>query len=214
MNVCDVCLMTFTDVRTLNKHTDIHTGIKRFSCDICNRAFALSNDMSRHKSLMLAGLAAKCVYRHLQMSAHLTHTNPLISASCLSCNVCNVAFSCGDNLIWRMLIHSEFTEQYVVRANTMQSTCDNCNTELSHLTGHKCIHSGQKSYMCDVCLLTFTSSLSVYSVGAYSHIYDVSFLCTDYTRVTITVTLALLHVVACVPFSTLCIRFIAYPHKV
>ena len=47
---CDFCPKTFTSIVDRERHSSIHTGIYKFSCEICGKGFNRSDKLNNHLS--------------------------------------------------------------------------------------------------------------------------------------------------------------------
>ena len=47
---CNFCPKTFTSIRDRDRHGSIHTGIYKFSCEICGKGFNRNDQFNKHLS--------------------------------------------------------------------------------------------------------------------------------------------------------------------
>lgn len=45
------CFRGFTEQWALKKHERLHTGVKPYACDICNKTFADTSNLNKHKKV-------------------------------------------------------------------------------------------------------------------------------------------------------------------
>ncbi|XP_053387483.1 zinc finger protein 271-like isoform X2 [Mercenaria mercenaria] len=151
---CDICDKAFTNSQNLTTHQIIHSGERPYKCDICDKAFTESCNLTRHLRIHSGERPYKC-------------------------DICDKAFTNSQNLTTHQIIHSgerpykcdicdkaftqngALTKHQRIHSGERPYKCDICDkafTESGDLTKHQRIHSGERPYKCDICDKAFTES--------------------------------------------------------
>jgi len=145
MNECDVCHKIFRHFSRLRRHKDaVHNIIKRFICDICNKAFSRRDNLSAPKLVH----SDKAFVRNGDLTKHkCIHSGEKWYA----CDVSFMVFTRSSTLTNHKRVHN----------GIKLFTCDICNKSFSrknHLVRHKRIHCNERPYTCDICNKAFVSN--------------------------------------------------------
>ncbi|XP_055627068.1 zinc finger and SCAN domain-containing protein 31-like [Toxorhynchites rutilus septentrionalis] len=131
-HLCEICLKTFTQPQTLNRHKKIHTKDSQpgKSCNYCDRVFLRSDDLRRHIR---------------------THTNerPYV------CDQCPRAYKQSAEL----KEHKESVHPITGIRKMLECTiCDKKLTTRNGLYVHMKAHRGEKNHSCSYCSKRFVTS--------------------------------------------------------
>lgn len=144
--ICWYCDMTFPDLPEFKQHSESHTAVRVFTCELCQKknhtivrmVGHLKGHLNpRHKCEICANCFSKpeLLEAHLQVhAAHPVH----------QCQVCGKSFVTADRLHGHMRSHS--TEK--------RFTCELCGRSFSQKVSfdyHKRWHAGEMPYECDIC---------------------------------------------------------------
>ena len=144
---CKECGKIFSKKHHLQRHEEIHIGIKPFQCQECGKSFMFKHHLTQHQMIHDGIKPHKCIvcgkgftlkaslYRHEQVH---TGKKPF------KCKECGKSFSQKNYLLEHQNMHT----------NVKSYQCDQCEKSFSrksYLSRHKKIHDASKCYQCDVC---------------------------------------------------------------
>lgn len=148
--------------RSLNGHTKIHTGEKRYKCDICGQAFTESSTRTKHLATHNPEKQFKCFIcnkgfsRKSTLNKHVkVHTEPKDkSFDSDTAQECPICFK---------IVTSDFQRHVKnhdrVKGENKTYACKLCNAiynQYNSLRAHMSKHTGKKEYCCDVCSKEFS----------------------------------------------------------
>ncbi|KAM9365120.1 zinc finger and BTB domain-containing protein 40 isoform 2-T2 [Pholidichthys leucotaenia] len=139
---CPTCSKVFISSTLLEKHKSTHTGMKPFSCDLCNKSYQ-----------QLSGLWYHNRTNHPEVYA--SHTRQL--KSLVQCDICFKFFPNGSSLAKH---HSD--EHQGVELSELR--CLYCKAALGGDEEHACAqHAGDSSdtFFCPLCALVCSSQLQL-----------------------------------------------------
>ena len=136
---CSFCQKVFNKRQGLERHELVHTGVKSFKCDKCDKSFALKNSLNLHT-------------RNIHNLVKIENSSGDISykpfEKNFSCYRCSKQFAVKSKLELHERIH---TGEKPFKCDL----CDKFFTQRSQLLIHKKRHSGIKPFSCDLCGKTF-----------------------------------------------------------
>ncbi|XP_076438944.1 uncharacterized protein LOC143277880 [Babylonia areolata] len=177
---CKTCNKGFSHYYKLKRHQHVHTGIKDFTCEVCEKKFISSQTLKLHYTgIHLGNKPFACevcdqgfVTRHTLKLHMLKHSDK----KPFTCEVCGRAFKYECVLKNHRLLHfgekpfkcdicdkayvcSNYLTKHKRRAHSdPKYTCDVCGKTCyfaNELKNHKLIHSDEKPFTCEVCSKSF-----------------------------------------------------------
>jgi KRAB domain-containing zinc finger protein len=154
---CFQCGKVFKSKKLLKKHLFIHTGIRKFSCDVCGKAFKYRYEVDVHKKshnnpTFQCDICSKMFIHKSHLTTHRRkHLNEFVAF----CKECNMGF---------VTKFSHKTHVNLVHKN-LQLVCDTCGSRLSSLSAlkeHKLTHDPnygkERSHVCEICGKSYLNS--------------------------------------------------------
>ena len=116
---------------------------KPFACNVCNRRFAESSILERHKNIHIniCEICNRSFTKRYYLTRHIkTHTNE----KPFMCEICPKKYSRKEDLMFHMNTHT----------NEKPFVCDICGrgfARKSDLSSHKNTHKDEKPFVCNIC---------------------------------------------------------------
>lgn len=155
--VCKICGMRFSKNGNLERHMQMHYGVRSYACKICNKKFTQKWNMIRHMKLHTGEKPFCCEVCHEKFSQKqnlITHIRVHTGEKPFTCKICTKKFSRQSDLAIHHRTHT----------GEKRYSCKNCEkrfTRKSHLTIHLRIHTKEKPYSCDMCDKCFSQKSSM-----------------------------------------------------
>ena len=153
----DVCSSSATQAKAKTQkctHKTLHSGERRFICDLCGYLASKLSDLKRQKLVHPGEKPHKCDicdYSTTQSGNLKTHKLIHSGEKPRKCDVCDYSTTHSGALKRHKLIHSG-------KKPYKCDLCDFSTTQSGHLKTHKMIHLGEKPYTCDQCDFSTTQS--------------------------------------------------------
>ncbi|RZC32447.1 hypothetical protein BDFB_001481 [Asbolus verrucosus] len=154
---CFQCSKVFKTKKLLKKHLFIHTGVRKFACDICSKTFKYRYEVDVHKKshnkpTFQCDICSKMFIHKSHLTTHRRkHLNEFVAF----CKECNMGFV-------TQFLHK--THINLVHKN-LQLVCDVCGARLSSLSSlkeHKLTHDPnygkERSHVCEICGKSYLNS--------------------------------------------------------
>ncbi|KAJ8313566.1 hypothetical protein KUTeg_008127 [Tegillarca granosa] len=155
---CEVC-NKFIRKNYFKHHTMFHTGEKKYSCEICKKAFMTSQHLRRHQVVhskekpFPCELCGNCYTQKTHLKIHMrTH----YGERNYKCTICDRSFFQSQNLKRHMISHSD-DRPYNCKS------CDKTFKFKDHLIDHERLHSEKPLYECEICNMPFKTRSALFS---------------------------------------------------
>lgn len=154
------------------RHLNVHTGVKPFQCDICNKPFREKHNLKLHIKTTHEVTREKhykcpqCSFRTYHKHNLRQHMNTHGDVRPFACDVCSLKFTQKSHLKSHIKAkHSERTEK--------DHKCPECSYQTDRrfsLTLHLSTHSDIKSFYCDTCKKSFSNKVRLKRHIEYQHL--------------------------------------------
>ncbi|XP_041467247.1 uncharacterized protein LOC121417579 [Lytechinus variegatus] len=166
---CPDCGKEFISQTDLQRHANIHRGLKPFSCDTCGKSFTQSGSLKRHLLTHTDVKPHHCKVCGLNFKGHLArHMRTHTGEKPFKCQICQKGFYKSELLKKHLTEHmrdgsvtcSKTQLDDIVQKNHQQTCliCDKTYTSPGHLARHmKQQHNSQNVLRCGVCTEVFSA---------------------------------------------------------
>lgn len=169
---CQFCEYTTEKFGRLKRHQVIHTGVRNYVCEDCNKSYTQSHHLAQHRQTHFEGKVfkrakSKCDFSTKTKSNFAEHRQTL---KVYKCAKCDFSTKTKSNLSRHVLIHSG-EKMYVCKLCTYKTV------ESGMLKRHMMVHSGDKPYACTMCEYKATQHSSLTRHIKRKHSGDRLFSC-------------------------------------
>ncbi|RZB49883.1 zinc finger protein OZF-like, partial [Asbolus verrucosus] len=149
---CDYCERVFAQSYNLMRHRTIHTGVRAYFCHICGKSFRMSNGLTRHIDAFHHGVKNfSCDVCKKTFTARATRDEHMNIHTNNRPFVCDVCGKCFKQKA-SLHVHKMFhTDMY-------RFQCNNCGKKFRRaqdLKVHSWLHTGHRPYSCHKCKAAF-----------------------------------------------------------
>lgn len=158
---CSVCSKSFKSRLALRDHQHVHTGVKSYKCNYCEKTFTYKGGVTRHfknvhqtkekKPPVQCELCGKSYADTTGLGNHMKIKHLGIKPKC---HICNKTFAGKKGLDIHMNTHTGVKPWY----------CEICGRSFStknYLDVHIRIHTGETPYKCRMCPKSFKQKTSL-----------------------------------------------------
>jgi len=186
------CDKKFTSKFKLKRHILIHSQNKRFTCDVCQRAFRRKDHLKNHEKVHDPG---KCVYSCSNKGCSRTYNSissyrkhqAMHSAEegQLDCKICKMVLQTQEELMTHLKIHAG--SRTVKGSSDKKFSCSACDKKFftrKDLKRHSVVHTGNREFGCPHCTQRFgrKDHMTLHAKKTHAQFYETR--CSERTRQT------------------------------
>ncbi|KAK3522609.1 hypothetical protein QTP86_027162 [Hemibagrus guttatus] len=177
---CSDCGKRFTHLGNLQRHQNIHKGVKPHHCTQCGKSFIRKDHLQQHQRIHAGEKLHRCLQcgRTFNHQSHLQqHQRIHTGEKPYPCSQCGKSFADQSSVQRHQRIHTgekpyqctqcgkRFRHQGNLQRHQLIHTgekpyhcsqCGKCFSQHSHFQQHQRIHTGEKPYHCSQCGKSFT----------------------------------------------------------
>ncbi|KAL1460865.1 hypothetical protein WDU94_012804 [Cyamophila willieti] len=156
---CPHCPSLFLRFFSLQKHLKSHSGVRPFTCTVCNKSFALREHLTRHSNIHTGrGYQCNVCGRFMSDKTNLkVHMRNHTGEKKYICEVCGKGFAQWSSHYYHMFTHSE-------SRNFRCSLCEKTFQTPAGLREHKRVHvTSDEKHICETCGNSFSSRKNLLS---------------------------------------------------
>jgi KRAB domain-containing zinc finger protein len=149
---CDFCQRVFAQSYNLMRHRTIHTGVRAYFCHICGKSFRMSNGLTRHIDAFHNGVKNfSCEVCKKTFTARATRDEHMNIHTNNRPFVCDVCGKCFKQKA-SLHVHKMF------HSDLYRFQCSNCGKKFRRaqdLKVHSWLHTGHRPHACHKCKAAF-----------------------------------------------------------
>ncbi|XP_050417509.2 zinc finger protein 235-like [Patella vulgata] len=154
---CEICGKQYGDMRYLERHLKIHSGVKEFACELCDYK-SYSNEHLRKHMIRHTGIK-KYICHHCgkgfpRKGDLIKHFRSHTGIRAFHCDQCPKSFVLSTNLARHRKVHIE----------ELPYACEICgkrSRQAYNITVHMRTHNGHKPFACEICGNKFAHNVSL-----------------------------------------------------
>ncbi|XP_030752801.1 zinc finger protein 271-like [Sitophilus oryzae] len=180
---CQTCGRGFHSKTLCEEHSNVHLGLKPFSCVVCGAKFAYSKSVTTHQlkahrvEILGKDHATECTYcknrfvsiASLQRHINQAHATPKPKEKSHLCDICGKGFAKRNKMVVHQRVH---TGDKPYECNY----CDKRFAKSGERNCHQRIHTGERPYSCEYCGKRFRQT-APFKVHIRTHTGERPYVC-------------------------------------
>lgn len=166
---CTICQQLFTHKTSLSLHYRWHSGEKPFSCDVCGKTFGQSGNLKEHSRIHTGERPFVC-----EICGKKFKTSSQCRIHSKNLHFKTNQYECS--FCKQQFIYLEVYKAHLRRHNNEKPfVCEYCSKKFSEqwaLKKHTRIHTGEKPYICNVCKKSFSDCSNLIKHKKIHDIYE------------------------------------------